>query len=109
MASAPLTSRIGVSWESLASAVKAEARPCGGVGFSSNEKSLSGILTEAVGAHRGAALFGSHSHLSLPPPYKATRAADPLPSGWPRKAIRHYAWSDHIQCGASLGKLTDQA
>jgi class 3 adenylate cyclase len=56
-----------------------------------------------------AALLERHSHLRLPPPYKATVAADPFQWEGQRKAIRHYAWSDHVQFSASLGELTDQA
>ena len=56
-----------------------------------------------------AALLERHSHLSFPPPYKATGAAGPFQWECQRKAIRHYAWSDHIQCSARLGKPTDQA
>jgi hypothetical protein len=67
------------------------------------------VLLGGVGRHRGAALLERHCHLRLPPPYKATGTAGPFQWKCQRKTIRHFAWSDHFQCSARLGKLTDQA
>src|SRR6516225_10735764 len=66
-------------------------------------------LRIAVSPSTEAALLERHCHLSLPPPYKATGAAGPFQRECQRKAIRHYTWSDHVQCSARLGELADQA
>src|SRR6516164_7178079 len=62
----------------------------------------------SLAVHRGG-LLERHSHLRLPLPYKATGAASPFQRECQRKAIRHYTWSDHVQCSARLGELADQA